>query len=138
MNDLTPTADVTGAAGLALAALTVLHGLWVPSIDSALAIERARHSSDRKPALSKMRATMWKLAVPLALAATLLLAALTPAAVSVTMTSMDKLRESGLAAFQHYQTERALFAVVWLFLAILTISTWLQVCRLGARIKDFR
>lgn len=137
MSGLLPTGDVLAAGALALGALTVMYGLWMPKIVSAVGQDKAHHREDRDPAIKVLRDTRRRTALPLAMANSILLAVLSPSVLAVVVESVGHAREAGMKSVGDYRPALAVFIVVWVFLGALTALTWAEICRLSERISEF-
>lgn len=132
-----PTADILAAGALALGVLTVMYSLWMPAITHALSQERKRHRDDREPVIQLLQSTRRRMALPLAVATSILLAVLAPSAFAIVWESAQHVRHTGSDSLLDYQPALAVYLVVWAFLAALTGLTWIQAYRLSTQRDNF-
>lgn len=126
---MTAATDTLAAASMLLAALAVVFSAWSGSIQAAIDDPLGSSDDVRAERIAATRATMWGRAVPLAFAATLLVALYAPRDFEVAAASLRwwTRREGG------YDDVAAAFALTQVFSTMLAVHLWRQVRRMAKR-----
>lgn len=104
--------DLLSAASLLLTVLGIVYGTWYTEIVNAIAMVIPGPVDDRVSVRRTVRAALYGKALPLALAASMLMALFLPDALAIVCGGLSLLHASGCGAFREYNAAEAAFCLV--------------------------
>lgn len=122
--------SVLAAAGILLAVLGVLYGLWYPEVASALNVDTSVNALDAKPARDTVRQALLHRALPLTAGSVLLSLLLLPPVLSVISGTFRHLASRQAISLETYDAVGAFLVAVELFAIFLAAQTILISVRL--------
>jgi hypothetical protein len=123
-----PTADLLSAASLLLTVLTILYSLWLPEITTAANSEIDQFQKNRKQTHRAGRRVFLGKALPLFIAALVLIATMTPPALEI-------VRRPLAHELNSYDAVATIFMAVIGVLLLLTAHTCVAACKLGWHVR---
>jgi hypothetical protein len=135
MTEPSKMSDLLSAASLLLTVLGIVYGTWYTEIVNAIAMVIPGPVDDRVPVRRTVRAALYGKALPLALAASTLMALFLPDAVTIARGGLSLLNALGCGAIREYNAVEAAFCLVVVFTGALAAYLLFLVCRLVARLS---
>jgi hypothetical protein len=134
MTESSKMSDLLSAASLLLTVLGIVYGTWYTEIVNAIAIVIPGPVDDRVHVRRTVRAALYGKALPLALAATMLMVLFLPDALAIVRGGFSLLNALGCGAFREYNAVEAAFCLVVVFTGALAAYLIFLVCQLKVKL----